>query len=157
MSEPDHKGRSPTPALQAGHTPWRMRPRRIVLPTPPMGGKCWLLDDKGLFVLEAGPGVLRTIACTHAGAGGVEAIDGVPGDDGFFPGDTLQPSDPGYDDRNGRPFYATTQAVMGSWMLDAGFYHGLTIRAQGGHGATSAIASIVWLPVRVAAKPTTGL
>ena len=51
--------------------------RHIEVPTPVMGGKAWLLDDKGLFVLERGRGTLITLACTHAGAGGIEIIDGV--------------------------------------------------------------------------------
>lgn len=142
---------SPTPALQHGHTPHRFSPVRVELPLPPLGGKCWLLDDKGLFVLEEGPGLLRTIACTHAGAGGVEAIDGVPNQYGFFPGEDEDPTTQAWHKRNGRPFYRSTATVMGSWMLDAGFHHGLTIRAMGGHGAACAIASIVWLPVRAKA------
>lgn len=152
------------------------RPRVIHLdfPRPPMGGKCWLLRDKGMFVLERGPGTLRTIACTHAGSGAIEAIDGVPDENGFFSDEELrEPAAPaGYiermlvgdvakvDDsiyaeamrkycmRNGRPFYSAHPTVMGSWMLDAGFHHGLTIRAEGGHQAAHAIASIVWVAVQ---------
>jgi hypothetical protein len=145
----------------------------IDLPTPPMGGKCWVLRSKGLFVLERGPGVLRTIACTHAGAGALEAIDGVPDDNGFFPDQDMpepnvadylhehdlttglsRPVPGGYDkdakayaQRQGRAIYSASPTVMGSWMLDAGFLHGLTIRAAGGHEAAFVIASIVWMPV----------
>jgi hypothetical protein len=145
----------------------------IDLPTPPMGGKCWVLKSKGLFVLERGPGVLRTIACTHAGAGALEAIDGVPDDNGFFRDQDMaepnvanflhehdlatglsRPVPGGYDVaakayavRQGRPIYSASPTVMGSWMLDAGFLHGLTIRAAGGHEAAMVIASIVWMPV----------
>jgi hypothetical protein len=146
----------------------------IDLPTPPMGGKCWVLKSKGLFVLERGPGVLRTIACTHAGAGALEAIDGIPDENGFFPDQDMPepnvadflhtfaydgagvatPMPGGYDVaakayacRQGRPLYSASPTVMGSWMLDAGFLHGLTIRAAGGHEAAFVIASIVWMPV----------
>jgi len=151
---------------------------RIQLSTPPIGGKCFLLDSKGIFVLETGPGVLRTIACTHAGAGNIEAIDGVPNDQGFFPDEQMQePKLSDFDHnfllrqgfilsketaedafrtamkkyctRNGRPLYRANPVVMGSWFLDAGFEHGLTVRAAGGHDAASAIASIVFMPQRI--------
>lgn len=140
----------------------------IDLPTPPIGGICWLLREKGIFVLQRGPGVLRTIACTHAGSGALEAIDGVPDERGFFgdqdmpdPTEYLRSGGPqggpwtgGYENackayaqRRGRPLYSASPVVMGSWMLDAGFLHGLTIRAAGGHDSACAIASIVWMPV----------
>jgi hypothetical protein len=146
----------------------------IDLPTPPIGGICWLLREKGIFVLQRGPGVLRTIACTHAGSGALEAIDGVPDERGFFgdqdmpdPNDNIGAAmaesaaepDSGilaanrlarskaYAQRRGRPLYSASPVVMGSWMLDAGFLHGLTIRAAAGHDSVCAIASIVWMPV----------
>jgi hypothetical protein len=139
---------------------------RVQLDTPKMGGKCFLLESKGIFVLESCPGVLRTIACTHAGAGNVEAIDGVPDDHGFFPDDgMLEPHRSAFDSdqdfieamakyctRNGRVFYRANPVVMGSWFLDAGFEHGLTIRAAGGHDSASAIASVVFMPYRVRPK-----
>ena len=114
----------------------------IELPMPPMGGKIWLLESKGIFVLERGPGTLRTLACTHAGSGMLVAIDGVPDENGFFPEISNTPA------HNGRPIYRANPVVMGSWMLDGGFVHGLTIRAEGGNEASLAIASIVWAPVR---------
>ena len=140
------------------------RPRRILVADPPMGGKAWLLAEKGLFVLEEGPGILRTIACTHAGAGNLEAIDGIPDANGFFAmgGEVPEPQPidfptPGdyqaaliaWSRREGRPIYRANPIVMGSWMLDGGFIHGLTIRAAGGHASTSAIATVVWVPHRV--------
>ena len=125
---------------------------RLDLPTPPMGGKCWVLDDKGIFVLETGPGVLRTIACTHAGAGSLEAFDGIPNDDGFFPDRELLEEDDLWWARNGRPIYRANPVVMGSWMLDGGFMHGLTIFASGGRDAVNAIASVVWMPFKAAKK-----
>ena len=135
---------------------------RVELSTPPMGGKCFLLDAKGIFILETGPGVLRTIACTHAGAGNIEAIDGVPNDQGFFPDENMREphrgtykTDEMFSDgmkrfctRNGRSIYRANPIVMGSWFLDAGFEHGLTIRAAGGHESASAIASIVFMPYK---------
>ena len=135
---------------------------RVELSVPPMGGKCFLLESKGLFILEVGPGVLRTIACTHAGSGSIEAIDGMPNDEGFFPDQNLrEPSPPEFEThdlyveamkkyctRNGRSIYRGNPVVMGSWFLDAGFEHGLTIRAEGGHDSATAIASIVFMPWR---------
>lgn len=138
----------------------------IELPAPPMGGKCWLLERKGTFVLERGAGVLRTIACTHAGAGSLEVLDGIPNDDGFFSDEEMrepkrEPDEPEeeyvarmlkFGTRAGRPFYRASPVVMGSWMLDAGFNHGLTLRVSGGHEAACAIASVVWMPIKVRPK-----
>jgi hypothetical protein len=150
----------------------------VDLPTPLLGGKCVVVRSKGLFVLERGPGVLRTIACTHAGSGTLEAIDGLPDERGFFadenmPDPTLIDAEAiaaslaesaiepdggilamnrlvrirAYCTRRGRPLYSANPVVMGSWMLDGGFLHGLTIRASGGHESARAIASVVWMPV----------
>ena len=66
------------------------KPTIIDLPLPPMGGKCWLLENKGLFVLEPGPGTIRTLAVTHAGSGSIEVIDGIPDENGFFPDEAMQ-------------------------------------------------------------------
>lgn len=142
----------------------------IDVPTPPMGGKAFLLEEKGIFVFEPGPGTLRTIACTHAGAGAIEVLDGIPNENGFFPDeDMAEPSTNALDyatpddmtramaawsTRRGRCLYRANPVVMGSWMLDAGFIHGLTIRAQGGNQAATAIASIVWMPFKARTKTT---
>ena len=48
--------------------------------------------------------------------------------------------------RRGRIFYKAIPAVMGSWMLDAGFIHGLTVKAMGDASAVNTFASIVWMP-----------
>lgn len=126
----------------------------INLPPPVLGSKCFLLEEKGMFILERGPGLLRTIACTHAGCGSLVAIDGVPNEKGFFPeipeGENILdlPTDPTKGAYPGRPFYRANPTVMGSWMLDAGFFHGLTILAAGGNDGIAAIASIVWMPYR---------
>ena len=122
------------------------KPKIILLETPPLGGKCWLLEDKGIFVLEKCSGVLRTIACTHAGSGSLAVIDGIPDENGFFPDHEMKEDHPNYHMRNGRPIYRATPVVMGSWMLDAGFFHGLTLLAKGGTDSACAIASIVWMP-----------
>jgi hypothetical protein len=127
----------------------------VNLPMPPMGGKCWLLEEKGIFVLQRGPGTLRTIACTHAGSGSLVAIDGVPDENGFFEGrevnarESLMPTDPTRGAYNGRPFYRANPVVMGSWMLDGGFEYGLTLLAIGGAESALCIATIVWVEHKV--------
>ena len=117
---------------------------------------------------------MRTIACTHAGAGALEAFDGIPDVGGHFPGDNMEepaPLRPGstqaqidehkqrriaYDTRNGRAIYQAPAAIMGSFMMDGGFLHGLTIRATSGHASVSTVASIVWMPVRQRAPDPAG-
>ena len=122
-------------------------PERIEIDVPSIGGKCWMLDRAGVFVLEVGEGVLRTCACTHAGSGSLRIYDGVPDENGFLPdpedGD-LSPA--------GRDLLWMPQTVMGSWMLDAGFIKGLTIVCPGGHEGMAPVATIVWMP---RAKPRT--
>lgn len=129
------------------HAQWRGSSivTRIHLPAPRIGAKAWLLNRKGIFVLEEGPGVLRTIACTHIGSGSMIVRNGLPNDMGEFP---LPPvMDPGVEtEYGGRPLFRANPVVMGSWMLDAGFVDGLTIQADGGTDNNCAIATIVWLP-----------
>ena len=120
----------------------------VALPTPPIGGKCWVLDRKGTFVLETGPGVLRTCACTHFGTGSLYIYDGLPDHNGEFPDEGMQVHDARFSEKNGRELFRADPSLMGSWMLDAGFTHGLTVKHRGGHISTSTIASIVWLPYR---------
>lgn len=112
------------------------------IPSPPQGGKIWLLERKGIFVLERGPGTLRTLACTGAGSGTLTAVDGVPEENGEIPisanGDLLW-----------RPIYKANPPVMGSWMLEGGFTRGLTIVNSGGQIANSCVVSIVWMPYKV--------
>lgn len=122
--------------------------RRVIRPTPAIGGKVWLLQEKGIFVLEEGQGSLITIACTHAGSGSLHVIDGVPDERGFFP--NLDPNLPPQDAamQAGVEFYRANPVVMGSWMLNAGFVHGLTVMALGGYNEVPPVASIVWMPVK---------
>lgn len=147
-----------------------MTPERIYLPIPRMGSKIWLLESSGMFVLEECAGLIRTNACTHAGAGSTTIVDGVPDKEGHFQKDRQIPPDE-LDEYvrdilatekditeeaarervikaayNGRPIFAANPSVMGSWMMDGGFYHGLTIVAPGGHQSIVPYASIVWMP-----------
>jgi hypothetical protein len=138
-------GENPVTPIRSVHE--KALPIRVALETPPLGGKAFLLESHGTFILEEGPGVLITMAVTHAGSGSLVIRDGIPNDLGFWP----QPALPGVeDDRmpNGRIFYRATAIVMGSWMLNAGFHHGLTVEYLGGHGSAPLYATIVWQPFR---------
>ena len=42
---------------------------RVALPEPRIGSKIYLIEEKGVYVFEEGPSVLRSLACTHIGAG----------------------------------------------------------------------------------------
>ena len=110
---------------------------------PPMGGKIYLVDRKGLFIFEDRPGTLRTIACTHAGSGSMVAIDGYPDENGNL---LELPED--RTGKFGRQIYKANPIVMGSWMLDGGFHHGLTLKVSGGREKVMAMASVVWIPYR---------
>lgn len=121
------------------------RPIFIDMPTPKLGGKMWLLDRKGTFVLEQGPCCLGTIACTSAGAGGLIVYDGVPDEGGNFSHDAdIKEGSPEWFMRPGREVHRMLPIVMGSWWLNGGCYHGLTLRVLGGHPGTPAIATVVW-------------
>lgn len=120
---------------------------RIILPDPPMGSKCFFIERKGIYVLEAGEGTLRSLACTHVGAGMFMVYDGVCDERGFFPdeGKLKDPYAEPYWTANGRPLFGNTPQVMGFWAVDAGFIHGLTIKADGGIPGTPVFVSVSWL------------
>ncbi len=115
-----------------------------------MGGRCWLLDRKGIFVLERGAGTFRICCCTAAGSGGITVYDGLPDANGFFPDGAMPANDPDYNRRNGRPLLWLHPCVMGAWPVDGGFEHGLTVIATSStpHSPLSgpkAIATFTWL------------
>lgn len=116
--------------------------RRVVIEDPPIGGKPWLLNEKGVFVLEEGPGMLQVCLITHAGAGELDIYDGVPDEEGFFPDQNIPQSDPKYGAANGRRFSSFSPVYMGAWQMNAGFHHGLTIICRGGDQAP--FATFVW-------------
>lgn len=123
---------------------------QVTLSYPTIGSKCWLLQKKGIYVLERGPGVLRGIACTHAGSGTLSVIDGLPDEHGFFHEQeelaATQGFSPETSEFNGRVLFHANPAVMGMWMLDGGFKYGLTLIAEGGTEAAAVIATFTWLP-----------
>lgn len=114
-------GRFPTQHLAA-------KVHRIVVPKPPIGAKCEVLGEKGLYVLEEGPGNFLHAVCTHAGSGHVEIFDG------RVEGTTVV----------GRKLFRASPMAMGVWHLNAGFQHGLVVDAGGGHESLGAQFSAVW-------------
>jgi hypothetical protein len=132
------------------------KPIHIEVPQPVAGCKAFLLDKIGVFILERGPGTLITSAITHAGAGSLMILEGIPDENGFFPepppkpqaGDNPEAFNE-WGKRNGREYFRANPVVMGSWMLNAGFHHGLTVWASGGHESMAPVATIVWQPYRV--------
>src|ERR1700678_3476955 len=102
----------------------QFQPTRVELPVPPMGGKCWVLDRKGLFVLEEGPGTLRTIACTHAGSGSLICYDGLPDSRGFFPDEQMaEPAQPPPEDWDQYVIYKVTTDRMAEYLPLAKRYY----------------------------------
>lgn len=147
VSPPPHGGMTAEVIPVNFMSPWRgsTTVTRISLPAPRIGGKAWLLNRKGIFVLEEGPGVLRTIACTHIGSGSMIVRNGLPNERGEF-GPIPAFTAGSEEEYNGRALFRANPVVMGSWMMDAGFSYGLTIQAEGGMDNNCAIATIVWLP-----------
>lgn len=121
---------------------------RIMVPDVPMGGKPFLIRRAGMYVLEEGPGMLQTIDVTHAGSDEFSVYDGVPDERGFFPEGDLEEGDPGFGSHNGNRFSHFSPTVMGAWMMNAGFRHGLTIEVTGGSFDVAPFATVVWTPFK---------
>lgn len=121
------------------------RPQRIIVPDPVIGGKPFLIRERGIYVLEEGPGMLQTCNITHGGSGEIDIIDGIPDQNGLFKG-----SEPGED---GCCFSSFSPAYMGCWMMNAGFNHGLTVRVSANSGVTP-FATLVWTSFKKAQKPS---
>ena len=134
------------------------KPIRVKLKDPPIGNKMHLIMHHGIYVLEESPCMVRAVACTHAGSGGVIIYDGVPDEHGYFPADTpmsvLVPENPTeeelaaalelYYNRNGRPVYYANPAVMGMWMFDGGLMHGFTLVSLSDAQTSAPIITITW-------------
>ena len=128
----------------------RGTPTYIEIDTPALGGKTWLLQEKGLFILERGQGSFGTFACTHAGSGGITAYDGIPDENGFFPEFEGEEGSKEWWMRPGREIYRAMPVVMGSWWINGGFFHGLTIWCHGGRDTEPPIGTLVWSAARKA-------
>ena len=123
-----------------------MKFQRIIIPKPKTGASGWLLDRKGGFILHEGFVVFRGLACTHAGSGTLEIIDGIPDEHGFFPdsdilGDIRHPR---YGCANGRVIYKSPASVMGMWTLNVGLHHGLCVFASGPSDSVGTVATFIW-------------
>jgi len=125
-----------------------MRPVRVKLADPPIGGKSFLIRQKGVFVLEEGPGMLQICNITHGGAGEMSIYDGVPGETGHFPDEMMAESHEKFGQHNGRAFSQFSPVYMGAWMMNAGFVHGLTVIMEGSD--VPAFATLVWTPFKKA-------
>ena len=102
--------------------------RRIVLPQPPwVGGACYCIEEKGIYVFSEGPGVLWQLTCTHAGNGSLIAYDWRFGSG-----------------RERRKLLNLSPAAMGVWHLNAGFTDGLIVENSGGSAGMSSICSVVY-------------
>lgn len=131
---------------------YRDKPNFISIAKPKMGSKGFLLDNWGVYVLEQGPGVLRGLACTHAGSGTLQIIDGIPNDDGFFPDESILSKghlEPLYNQANGRPIFQSPGSVMGMWHLNIGLHHGLTVCAIGGNDTATPVVTLIWDPIHI--------
>lgn len=135
------------------------KPTIIHVKEPPIGNKVTLIKERGLFVLETGPAMLRAMACTHAGSGGFTVYDGVPDEHGWFPKETTKIFRKDFKDeqefmiaqeierqnQNGRDFYYAQPACMGMWMLDAGCNYGITVENLGASGTSVPIITVTWM------------
>lgn len=112
---------------------------------PKMGGKIFLIEKKGIYVLESGEGVLRSLACTYVGSGMFKVYDGLPSESGHFDADRMDSYTPEYQKVNGRRMFTMSPQIIGFWGLDSGFKHGLTIIADGGGKDAPVFVSVVWM------------
>lgn len=111
---------------------------------PVMGCKSFLIEKKGIYVLEEGEGVLRSLAVTYIGSGGFKVFDGLPSASGHDVGQTNIALDTRYRDVSGRRMFFMSPQIIGFWGLDAGFKNGLTIVADGGSASTPVLVTVVW-------------
>ena len=118
---------------------------RITLPDARMGAKVFLLERKGVYVLEEGPGILRSLACTYVGSGSLIVRDGVPSANGYFDADKFDPYSQEYAMANGRKVYAASPVCIGFWGLDCALVHGLTVEAAGGIKDGTVLVTVCWL------------
>jgi hypothetical protein len=132
----------------------------VEIEEPLIGSKIICLRERGKYVLETGPTLFRSMACTHAGSGGVVVYDGVPDNDGFFPERVIAELnfDPNHEpteeeirtaraaqwNYNGREVYYAHPACMGMWMLDGGCHYGLTIESRGTHENSAPVITVTW-------------
>jgi hypothetical protein len=120
---------------------------KVHLPMPPLGAKCLAIAKKGVYIMEECSGTLISVMCTHAGAGIMLGADVVPDERGYFQTYSPDPEDPDQDlTKPGLELYHAHPAVMGAWLLNGGFHHGLTMVFGAGHDSCPTVASVTWMP-----------
>jgi hypothetical protein len=130
----------------------RPKPVCVDVEQPVMGGKCFTVFTKGMWVLEEGPGMFQSWLCTAAGSGGVVIRDGIPDKNGIFEGleeGMREFMRTGKADFNGKPLYIAHPAVMQPWALNGGFHRGLTLELTNTNprvpdGGAVTVGTIVW-------------
>ncbi len=128
---------------------------RVKLPPAKMGSKVFLIEKKGVYVLEDGPAILRSLACTYVGTGSLVVRDGTPSDNGYFDVDKCDPYSPEYALTNGRKVYAAAPVCIGFWGLDCALVHGLTVEAAGGTKDGSVLVTVCWMEQKIQPKAVT--
>lgn len=138
----------------------RPRPKWMRFKQPMIGAKCFCVVEKGMYVLEEGPGMLQMWLCTAAGSGGVFIYDGIPNEDGLFEpiGDVRGQAEglkhalaTGENDHNGRLIYGAVPPIMQPWAMNAGFNYGLVLEITGNdpripsEGART-VGTVTWQP-----------
>lgn len=114
----------------------------VKVKTPSIGCKSFLVEKKGMYVFEEGEGVLRSIAVTYVGSGGIKIYDAVPSAGGYF--DFERNNSPDAATSKGRRMFVMSPQVIGFWGLDAGFSNGLTVVADGGQPSSPVLVTIMW-------------
>ena len=102
-----------------------------LIPEPIVGGKGWVVERTGRFLLQKTPGTLRSISCTHTGSAYLRLWDGTTFDHQNL--DVM------------RPMFHLAPCVLGCWLLDMGFNKGLICEVI---GVMSPFATIVWVAKR---------
>ncbi len=123
----------------------------VQVKTPFMGCNSFLIESKGIYVLEHGEGVLRSLAVTYVGTGALHVYDGVP-DKELLSSNKLSVLDTRFPVVEGRKIITMSPQIVGFWGLDAGFKRGLTVVASGGQAASPVLVSVMW--VKHKAAPT---
>ncbi len=116
---------------------------RVVAEKPLIGCKSFLIEKKGIYVFEEGQGVLRSLAVTYVGSGGIKIYDGVPSESGHFDFEGKMGLS-GRADVRGRRIFVMTPQIIGFWGLDAGFSSGLTVVADGGQATSPVLVTVMW-------------
>ena len=104
---------------------------RVRMPFPPFANKGYMVERKGLYILEESPGMLVAVACMHFGEGQVRVMDARIQENMVIAA-------------GARPLYTATTQTMCLWMLGAGFDQGLLVEALGTDRGQPVFMSLSW-------------